>query len=119
MTCAWTGQREYASRIASRTTYELAEVEWYFGFVDCTNVDAATCLELGSRAGWSLDHLVRLLQGLTPNLTPWSSPFGGPDIHPPTCEGRVRWDPDLETLDRPRRGLTGARASLDRATSLA
>ena len=55
MTCAWTGQWEYASRIASRTTYELAEVEWYLGFVDCTNVDAAACLERGSRAGWSLD----------------------------------------------------------------
>jgi len=65
VTCAWTGQREYASRIASRTTYELAEVEWYLDFVDCTNVDAATCLELGSRAGLtgaraSLDRATRL-----------------------------------------------------------
>ena len=112
MTCAWTGQWEYASRIASRTTYELAEVEWYLGFVDCTNVDAAACLERGSRAGWSLDHLAWLLQDCGPNL----SIFGcNLDIHPPTCENRVRWDPDLETLDWPRRGLTGARSVLTRS----
>ena len=38
---------------------------------------------------------------------------------PAVCVERPRYDFDLETIDLPRRGMTGARTALDRPTGLA